>query len=74
MSKLTQNLLRSLDYEKIKRTRTENYAYLYNRLGKVNQLTLRLVDGAFAYPLLMDNARMLKKKLLEKSLHTDLMA
>ena len=34
MSKLTRNILGAIDYEKVKRTRNENYAYLADRLDK----------------------------------------
>lgn len=69
MSKLTENLLRSFDYEDIKRRRTENYCYLAEKLGVINQLHLREVEGAFAYPLMLENAPKLREKLISEKVY-----
>lgn len=69
MSKLTQNLLHGIDYERVKETRTENYAYLARRLEDKNLLKLVDVEGAFAYPLMMENAPAVKKKLIENKVY-----
>lgn len=69
MSKLTQNLLRAMDYKKIETIRTENYCYLDEHLRKLNQLNLRSVKGAFAYPLLVKNATTLRMKLIENKIY-----
>lgn len=69
MSRLTENLLRSIDYEFVKRRRTENYLYLHEHLKHINQLELREVEGAFAYPLLIDNGAELKKALIREKIY-----
>lgn len=69
MSKLTQNLLHSFDYKRIKRIRTDNYAYISDRLGKKNLLNPKKVEGAFAYPLMLENGAGIKKKLIEKKVY-----
>lgn len=69
MSRLTENLLRGIDYEQAKKRRTENFAYLNDRLKDKNQLKLRLSEGAFAYPLMVDNGENLKKKLIAKKIY-----
>lgn len=63
MSKLTENLLHAIDYEFIKRRRTENYEYLHRKLKKVNKLDLIIPEGAFMYPLYIDNGDAVRKKL-----------
>lgn len=66
MSKLTENLLRGINYEKAKRKRIENFKYLEKNLSKINLLK-NLKMGTFAYPLLLKNGAEIRKKLqLEK--------
>lgn len=63
MSKLTENLLHGIDYDAIRRKRTENFAYLHERLKSTNQLRLVVPDGAFMYPYYVENGFKLRKKL-----------
>ena len=70
MSKLTENLLRALDYDFIKKRRGRNYAYLHARLKGRNQLRLKArLDGAFAYPLVCENAPQMRQKLIEQKIY-----
>ena len=66
MSKLTENLLHGLDYNVIKKKRTENFAYLHERLADSNRLKLIVPDGAFMYPYYVENGFELRKKLQAK--------
>ena len=68
MSALTENLLRAIDYDSVKARRTENFALLHSRLGAMNQLALRPIAGAFAYPLMLDAAPALRKGLIERKI------
>lgn len=54
MSRLTQRLLRALDYHGVKEIRNENFNYLHENLKGINQLEIKLLDinGALCYPLL----------------------
>lgn len=63
MSKLTQNLLRGIDYQDVKATRTQNYTYLHEQLKDLNLLSVQRVEGAFAYPLLLENGNQVRKEL-----------
>ena len=69
MSKLTNNLLRGIDYERIKKRRTRNFNYLYKHLGEVNLLNLKLVHGAYAYPFLSPKGAEIRKKMLEDRIY-----
>lgn len=69
MSKVTKNLLRAVDYEKVKTIRTTNYNYLHKKLSNINLLNLHLVEGAFAYPLLLKNGEALRKKMIENKIY-----
>lgn len=69
MSKITENILRAIDYEWIKAIRTENFAYLHNRLGKTNLLYVHPVEGAFAYPFMIESGSILRKKLVKEKIY-----
>ncbi|GAG27426.1 unnamed protein product, partial [marine sediment metagenome] len=50
MSKLTHNILRVIDYGRMRRIRNENYTYLDSKLGRLNKLNLTTpTKGAFSY-------------------------
>lgn len=69
MSALTENMMRSLDYERIKNTRTENFAYLHEHLGSLNKLRPEIREGAFAYPLLLENGAEIRKALQSEKVY-----
>lgn len=69
MSRLTRNLLRGIDYSRVKAVREENYAYLHSRLGGVNQLRLSDTPGTFMYPLLLQNGAEIRKQLQKKKIY-----
>ena len=50
MSRLTQNLLKAIDYEQIRQKRNENYSYLKALLPSDSPFTRVTPDGPFAYP------------------------
>ena len=69
MSKLTDNLLHAIDYDFVKERRTENFRLYHEKLGKINQLKLKKVEGAFAYPLLIENGAEIRKKLQQQKIY-----
>lgn len=69
MSKLTNNLLHGIDYKFVQNARTQNFEYLYEHLGKINQLNIRLIEGAFMYPLYIKNGEKIRKKLQEGKIY-----
>lgn len=69
MSRLTQNLLRAVDYDAICRKRNENFSYLHDALKKKNRLDLSVPDGAYMYPFYCENGMELKRKLAEKKIY-----
>lgn len=68
MSALTKNLLRGIDYEQVKNRRFENCSVLHRELGSLNKLNVKVPQGAFAYPLLLENGGELRKILAEKKI------
>lgn len=69
MSRLTQNLLHGINYEWIKQKRTENYVFLAERLDAFNRLAPRRVEGAYAYPLWVENGAQIRKTLAQKKIY-----
>lgn len=63
MSKLTDNLLHAIDYEKVKKQREENFVTLHNAFKNINKLSLIVPDGAFMYPLYVKNGEAVRKAL-----------
>lgn len=73
MSMATQNLLRGIDYEKIKKDRERNFSYLHEYLKSINQLELCLPDGPYMYPLLVKDGAEIRKRLQEKKIYVPTM-
>lgn len=69
MSKLTENLLHAIHFKKIKRIRTINFNHLYKKLNEINKLKLHKCKGAYVYPLYIENASEIRKKLLENLIY-----
>lgn len=69
MSMVTQDLLRGIDYEQIKKDRERNFRYLHEQLKVFNQLELCLPDGPYMYPLLVKNGVEIRKSLQGKKIY-----
>ena len=69
MSRLTENLLRAVDYNHVKERRTYNYIYLHNQFKQLNQLKLSVPQGAFMYPLYIENGAEIRKELQKKGIY-----
>lgn len=69
MSKLTHNLLRALDYDKIAAKRTKNFVVLHQRLKLLNRLgEITIPEGAFMYPFMVENGDYIRKRLQQKKI------
>jgi hypothetical protein len=57
MSKLTERILMSIDYEKVKTRRYENFFFLHERLGNNNlfELDEASIDVPLCYPYLVED-------------------
>lgn len=69
MSLLTKNLLHAINYEQVKRQRTENFNTLLDALGVINKLKVKSVEGAFMYPLLLKNADTVRRELQKQKIY-----
>lgn len=73
MSKLTENLLHAVDYTGIKKKRTENFQFLHDELKKINKLVLRVPEGAYMYPLYIDNGEEIRRILQSKRIYVPIL-
>lgn len=70
MSKLTDNMMRVIDYGRSMAQRSSNYSLLFKKLSGWNQLTLpEHVKGAFSYPLLIHDAGKIRSRLIEEKIY-----
>lgn len=69
MSKLTENLLRSINYDEVKRKRERNWLFLHNACEKSNELNLHCSEGPYVYPLLIRNADQIRKELIQNKIY-----
>lgn len=69
MSKLTQNLLHGINYDLVKKRRTDNFEYLHEKFEKINVLKLRCIEGAFMYPLYIENGFKIRKELQKEKIY-----
>lgn len=70
MSKLTDNMMRGIDYGRSLDQRSNNYSLLHRKLSGDNRLTLPgQIKGAFSYPLLINDAREIRDRLIEEKIY-----
>jgi hypothetical protein len=70
MSKLTERMLNSIDYETCRKIRNRNFLFLDEKLSKFNVLdnTRDHLNGPMIYPF-MNQTNNLKEKLIEKKIY-----
>lgn len=74
MSKLTENILYSLNLKNIKNIRSNNFKYMHDKLSCINELNINVVEGAFSYPFMIDDSKYvlsceeLKKELIKRKI------
>lgn len=73
MSRTTQQLLMSIDYEQVRSTRNANFHFLHMQIEAYNQLRMDFSDanGPMYYPFLIDRGEQLKDLLLKHRIYTD---
>ncbi len=73
MSSLTQNILKAVDYDNVKRRRIKNYELLHQNLKDINELVAYNREVPFMYPLYIKKAEILREKLKEHRIFTPLL-
>lgn len=69
MSRLTQNLLRGIDYSLCARKRNENYDVLASRLDALNPLPFRKPVVPMCYPLYTEHGPKIRKNLAQEQIY-----
>lgn len=70
MSVLTDQILQSIDYQKMANIRRQNFVHLHKKLGNINELkiTLNKDEVPMVYPFLVKNDR-LRRQLIENKIY-----
>lgn len=61
MSRITQNLLKGIDYSQVIEKRNSNYAYLASQLDKYNCVLFNKPEAPFTYPFYFPQGKTLRK-------------
>lgn len=69
MSKITHNIMRSINYEDVISKRKNNFRILHNELMGKNILNIKNEAGLFLYPLLIDKGHFIKNKLISNKVY-----
>lgn len=73
MSPITHNILRAIDYELVAARRRGNFERLAGQLGHINELSPVATDGAFMYPLLIEDGARIRKELQAQKLYVSML-
>ena len=68
VSRLSERILRGIDYSHVASRRRANFAYLHSELSDYNQLDFNLLESSvpLVYPLMTDNTDLRKKLIAER--------
>lgn len=69
MSLVTENLLRAVNYDEVKTKRDANWDILDNAFSDINKLSLHKPNGAFMYPLMVEDAQKIRRELIKKKIY-----
>ncbi len=69
MSRLTENMLHAVNYDKIRDIRTANFLYLHDRLKTYNCLKLSVPSGAYMYPLYISDGYKIREELKKEKIY-----
>lgn len=69
MSAFTENILKSIDYEYVRKRREENYKYIHEKLGDYNRMQVASPIGPFAYPFMITEGEILRKYLQKNKIY-----
>lgn len=70
MSKITDQILQSIDYKKCINKRKSNFAFVHSLLSSENGINIHIVEDQIpmVYPFLSPNGEKIKKKLIENNI------
>jgi hypothetical protein len=68
MSNLSKRILESLNYALIERQRLDNFLFLHEKLGSINELSFNRT-GRFCYPLMIKDAGAVRERLAQHRIY-----
>ncbi len=68
MSRFTDNILHSINYEAVLYSRIQNFRYLHEQLEDSNELPCKLKEATFMYPFMISNAKEVREKMIENKI------
>ncbi len=69
MSKLTHNLLRSINYSEVIKTLNSNFRFLHAKFRTIYLAPISVPNGAFAYPLHLNEGDRIRKQLQKQRVY-----
>ena len=66
MSKITERILSSVPYKKIRNKRKDNFLILHNAFSGLNKINITNYDSPLTYPLLIEQGKDIRQKLIEQ--------
>ena len=69
MSRLSHNILRAIDYKRVKEKREENFSFLHEQLKNENRLSILRPVGPYMYPFYIEDGLEVKRKLIAKDIY-----
>lgn len=69
MSDMARNILRAVNYERVCSIREANYQVLERNLSGLNELEVQMGAGPYMYPLMLENGKVIRKKLQEHGVY-----
>ena len=69
MSKTTKLILNAIQYDVVRKKRTENFKYLNKYLSKTNKLNINNITGAYMYPYFTEEAEQIRKELIKNKIY-----
>ena len=73
MSRVAHNILRAIDYDRVRMCREENYKVLAASLDRINGMSFDLPIGPYAYPFYTENGPILRKRLAAEKIYIPLL-
>lgn len=65
ISDMARNILRAINYERVRSVRETNYQVLERNLSDINRLEVQMGAGPYMYPLMIENGKEIRKRLRE---------
>ncbi|MGL4570193.1 MAG: hypothetical protein ACRCVJ_03935 [Clostridium sp.] len=71
MSRLSERILNSIEYDEVIQKRNKNFEYIHSNLQKYNKLSIdmNIIYGPMIYPLLVTNGDGLRKILIDNKIY-----